>query len=142
MIRRLVLGLFLSISGVDTNFLVVLLESCEILAGLGELTFLHTLTNIPVHKGTFRVEEIELVVETAPGSRDGSGVGQHAHAAGNLGQVTTGDVGGGLITDAKLETGRTPVNELNGAFGLNDADGSVDILGDDITTVEQSTSHY
>jgi len=142
MIRRLVLSLFLSISGVDTDFLVVLLESCEILAGLGELTLLHTLTNIPVHEGTLRVEEIELVVETAPGSRDGSGVGQHAHATSNLGQVTTGDVGGGLIADTELETGRAPVNELNGAFGLNDADGSVDILGDDITTVEQSTSHY
>ena len=95
-----------------------------------------------MHKGTLRVEEIELVVETAPGSRDGSGVGQHAHATGNLGQVTTRDVGGGLIADTKFETGGTPVDELDGALGLDDADSGVDVLGDDITTIEQSTSHY
>jgi len=142
MIRRLILGLFLSISRVDADFLVVFLESGEILASLGELALLHTLTNIPVHEGTLRVEEIEFVVETAPGARDGSGVGQHAHATGNLGQVTTRDIGGDLIADTELETGRTPVNELDGALGLDDADGSVDVLGDDITTVEQSASHY
>jgi len=142
MIRRLVLGLFLSISRVDADFLVVFLESGEILTGLGEFTLLHTLTDIPVHEGTLRVEEIEFMVEAAPGGRDGSGVGQHAHATGNLGQVTTRDIGGGLIADTELETGRTPVNELDGALGLDDADGSVDVLGDDITTVEQSASHY
>ena len=95
-----------------------------------------------MHEGTLRVEEIELVVETAPGGRDGGGVGQHAHATGNLGQITTGDIGGGLVADTKLETSRTPVDELDGALGLDDADGSVDVLRDDITTVEQSTSHY
>ena len=142
MIRRLVLGLFLSISGVDTDFLVILLESGEVLTSLREFTLLHTLTDIPVHEGTLRVEEVELVVKTAPGGRDGSGVGQHAHATGNLGQVTTRDVGGGFIADTKLETGRAPVNELDGALGLNDADGGVDVLGDDITTVKQSTCHY
>ena len=136
MFRRLILGLFLNISRVNPDLLVVLLKSSEILTSLRELSLLHTLTDVPVHKGTLRVEKIELVVETAPGGRDGSGVGQHAHAAGNLGQVTTRNVGGGLIADTKLETGRTPVDELDGAFGLDDADGSVDVLGDDITTVE------
>ena len=141
MIRRLILGLFLNISGVDANLLVVLLKGSEILTSLRELTLLHTLADIPVYEGTLRVEEIELVVETAPGGRDGSGVGQHAHATGNLGQVTTGDVGGSLIADAELETGRAPVDELDGALGFDDADSSVDVLGDDVATVEQSTSH-
>ena len=142
MIRRLVLSLLFNISGVDPDLFVILLEGSKILASLRELTLLHTLTDIPVHKGALRVEEIKLVVETAPRGRDGSGVGQHAHTTSNLGQITTGNVGGGLIADTELETGRTPVNELDGAFGLDDADSSVNILGDDITTVEQSTSHY
>jgi len=144
MVCRLVLGLFLSISRVDADFLIVFLESGKILAGLRELALLHTLTNIPVHEGTLRVEEIEFVVETTSGGRDGSGVGQHVHATGNLGQVTTRDIGGGLIADTELETGGTPgpVNKLDGALGLDYADGSVDVLGDDITTVEQSASHY
>ena len=141
-IRRLVLGLFFNISGVDADLLVVFLESGEILTSLGELTLLHTLTDIPVHEGTLRVEEIELVVETAPGGRDGCGVGQHAHTATNLGQVTTRDVSGGLIADTELETSRAPIDELDSALGLDDADGSVDVLGDDVTTVEQSASHY
>ena len=142
MVRRLVLGLFLSISRVDADLLVVFLESGEILAGLRELALLHTLTDIPVHEGTLRVEEIEFVVETAPGGRDGSRVGQHTHTTSNLGQVTTGDISGCLIADTKLETCGTPVDELDGALGLDDADGSIDILGDDITAVEQSTGHY
>jgi len=142
MIRRLVLGLFLNISGVDTDLLIVLLESGKILTGLGKLALLHTLTDIPVHEGTLGVEEIELVVETAPGGRDGSSVRQHAHATSDLSQVTTRDVGGGLIADTELETSRAPVDKLDGAFGLDDADGGVDVLGNDITTVEQSTSHY
>ena len=140
-IRRLVLGLFLNIRGVDADLLVVLLKCGEILTSLREFTLLHTLTDIPVHEGTLRVEEIELVVETAPGGRDGSGVGQHAHAARNLGQVTTRDIGGGLVTDTELETSGTPVDKLNGALGLDDTDGSVNVLGDDITTVKQSASH-
>ena len=99
-------------------------------------------TDIPVNEGTLRVEEIELVVKSAPGSRDGGSVGQHAKAARNLGKVTTRDVGGGLIADTELEASGAPVDELNGTLGLNDADSGIDILGDDITTVKESTSHY
>ena len=135
-IRRLVLSLFLSISRVDTDLLIILFKGSKILTSLGELALLHTLTNVPVHEGTLRVEEIELVVKTAPSGRNGSCVGQHAHAASDLGQVTTGDIGGGLIADAEFETSRTPVDELDGALGLDDTDGSVDVLGDDVTTVE------
>ena len=136
MTRRLVLNLFLSISGVDADLLVILLKSSKVLASLRELTLLHTLTNVPVHKSTLRVQEIEFVVETAPGGRDGSCVRQHAHATSDLGQVTTRDVGRGLITDAELETSRAPVDELNGALGLDNTDGRVNVLGNDVTTVK------
>ena len=50
-------------------------------------------------------------------------------------------MGGGLIADTELETSGAPVDELDGALGLDDGDGSVDVLGDDITTIEESTSH-
>ena len=139
---HLVLANFLLVSRVKTDFLVVLLKGSEILTSLREFTFLHTLTNVPVDEGTLGVEEIELVVKSAPGSRDGGSVGQHAKAARNLGKVTTRDVGGGLIADTELEASGAPVDELNGTLGLNDADSGIDILGDDITTVKESTSHY
>ena len=89
-----------------------------------------------MHEGTLGVEEIEFVVKAAPGGRDSSGVGQHAHAAGNLGQVTARDVGGGLIADTELETSGTPVDELNGALCLDNGNSSVNVLGDNVTTVE------
>lgn len=89
-----------------------------------------------MHEGTLRVKEVEFVVETAPGGRDGGRVGQHTHATSDLGQVTAGNVGRGFIADAELETSGAPVDKLDGALGLNDTDGGVDILGDDITTIE------
>ena len=86
--------------------------------------------------------QVGLELVQVPGGRDGGGVGQHAHATGDLGQVTTRNVGGGLIADAELEARRAPVDELDGALRLDDADGGVDILGDDLTTIKQSASHY
>jgi hypothetical protein len=46
-----------------------------------------------------------------------------------------------LEADTNLETSWAPVNELDSAFGLESSNGSVNILGDDITTVEQARSH-
>lgn len=69
---------------------IILFECSQVLTGLGEftlsdlirvrelpkelnLTYLfHTLTDVPMHKGTLGVQEIELVVEAAPGRRDRS----------------------------------------------------------------------
>jgi len=46
-----------------------------------------------------------------------------------------------LVRDANLETRWTPVNESDGAASLQLGNGSVDVLGDDITTIEQRTGH-
>ena len=94
-----------------------------------------------MNEGTFRVKEIELVVETAPCRGDGSSVGQHAQAARDLGQVAGGDVCGGLVADTQLEASGAPVNKLDGTLGLNNCNGGVDILGDDITAVQESAGH-
>ena len=136
----LVLSL-LNIGGVDADFFVILFESSEIFTGLREFTFLHTLTDVPVDEGTLGVEEIELVVETAPGAGDGGGVGKHAHTARHLGKVTARNVSRWLIADTELEASGTPVDKLDGTLGLDDGDCSIDIRGDDITTVEESASH-
>ena len=95
-----------------------------------------------MHEGTLRVEQVELVVEAAPRARDGSRVAQHAQAARHLGQVATRDVRRRLVADTELEAGRAPIDELDSAFGLDDGNSSVDVLGYDISTVEKSASHY
>ena len=108
---------------------------------LGELTFLHTLTDVPVHEGTLGVHQVELVVDAGEDLGDGRGVGDHAARAHDLGQVTTGDNGGGLVVDTALETGGGPVDELDGALGLDGGHGGVHVLGDDVTTVHQAARH-
>ncbi|EPY42742.1 hypothetical protein AGDE_00997 [Angomonas deanei] len=129
------------IGGLRTDLLVVLLEGGKILAGLGELAFLHTLTDVPVHEGALAVHEVELVVNAGEHLSDGSGVGNHAHGTLHLGEVTARDHGGGLVVDTALEAGGGPVDELDGALRLDGGDGGVDVLGDDITAVHEAARH-
>jgi hypothetical protein len=46
-----------------------------------------------------------------------------------------------LVVDTALESGRAPVDKLNGTLGLDGSDGGVDVLGDNITTVHHAASH-
>merc|ERR1712137_1192756 len=91
-------------SSFDTNLFVVLLESGKIFTSLGELSFFHTLTNIPVNGCTLGVHKVKLVVNAGEDLGDGGRVGDHADGAHDLGQVTTRNNGGGLVVDTALET--------------------------------------
>ena len=81
------------------------------------------------------------MVETSPRLGDGRRVAQHADGSLDLGQVAAWDDGGWLVVDADLEPGGTPVDELDGPLGLDGGDGSVDVLGDDVTTVQHAAGH-
>ena len=133
--------IFTSLSGIDSDFFIVLLESCQVFTGLGEFTFFHALSDIPVHKGTLGVHEIKLVVQTSPSFSNGSGVGQHAHSSLHLGQISTWDRSRGLVVDANLEASGTPVHKLDGALGLDGSNGSIDVLGHDISTIQHAAGH-
>ena len=103
--------------------------------------FFHTLTNVPVNEGTLRVQKVELVVQTTPRAGDGSGVRQHAKTASNLREISPRNVRRGLIADTKLETGRAPVDKLDGPLRLDDSNSSVNILGNDIAAVQECAGH-
>merc|ERR1719449_395653 len=137
----LTLLLALTLHGLSADLLVVLLESSEILTSLGELTLLHTLADIPVDECALGVHEIELVVHASEHLRDGGGVGDHAACALHLGEVTTWHHGGWLVVDTALEASGAPVDELDGALGLDGGDSSVDILGDDVSAVHHAAGH-
>ena len=92
-------------------------------------------------EGTLGVHEVELVVEAAPGLGDGGGVGEHADGALDLGEIASWDDGWWLVVDTDLEAGRAPVDELDGALGLDGGNGGADILRDDITAVEKGAGH-
>ena len=137
----LALFLRLTLHGVHPHLLVILLQGRQILTGLGELSLLHTLSHVPVHEGALGVHQVELVVKTSPGLGDGGGVAQHTHGTLDLSQVTAWHDGWWLVVDADLETSWTPVDELDGAFGLDGCDRSVDVFGDDVTTVQHAAGH-
>src|SRR5512143_2339804 len=131
----------LTVTRVHTDFLVILLEGSQIFTGFGEFTFFHTFTAVPVDESTLGVHQIELVIETSPSLGNGGGVGQHADGTLYLGQITTGHNSGWLVVNTDLEASGTPVNELNGALGLDGGNGGIDILGHNITTVQHATGH-
>ena len=92
-------------------------------------------------EGTLGVHEIELVVNSGEDLSDGSGVGDHADSAHDLGEVTTWDDSGWLVVDTALEASWAPVDELDGSLGLDGGNGGVDVLGDDITSVHEAACH-
>jgi len=92
-------------------------------------------------EGSLGVHKIELVVESGEDLSDGGRVGDHAHGSHNLGEITTGDDGGGLVVDTDLESGGAPIDELDGSLGLDGGDGGVDVLGDDVSSVHHGTGH-
>jgi len=131
----------LSLGGLNTDFFVILLEGGEILTGLGEFSLFHTFSDVPMDESSLGVHEIELVIDSGENFSDGSRVGDHAASSHDLGEITTGNDGRGLVVDSTLETGRAPVNELDGSLGLDGGDSGVDILGDDITSVHEAAGH-
>ena len=92
-------------------------------------------------EGALGIHEVKLVVDAAEGLGDGGGVGHHADSALDGGHVAAGDVLGGLVVDAALEAGGAPVDELDGALGLDGGDGEVDVLGDDVSAVHEAAGH-
>ena len=66
---------------------------------------------------------------------------ENLHGTAEVGEIAVGDLSRGLVADTELETSRAPVDELDGALGLEGGHSGVGILGDDITTVQQTGSH-
>lgn len=79
--------------------------------------------------------------KSRPGLGNGGGVGEHADGTVDLGEVAVGHVHRRLVADTELETSRAPVDELDGALGLEGGDGGVSVLGDNVTAVEQAGGH-
>jgi len=94
-----------------------------------------------MHEGSLGVHEIELVINSGEDLSNSSGVGDHAHGSHDLGQITSWHNSWWLIVDSALETSWAPVDELDGSLGLDGGNGSVDVLGDNITSVHEAASH-
>merc|ERR1712156_246533 len=135
------LAVISSLSRVKANLLVILLESSKILPSLGELTLLHTLSNVPVDKSPLGVHQVKLMVKSGPGFGDSRGIAQHTDSPADLSKVATRDNSGWLVVNAYLETSRTPVNKLDAPLGFDGGNGSIHVLGHHISSVEEATGH-
>ncbi|GET86874.1 alpha tubulin [Leishmania tarentolae] len=129
------------VRGLGADLLVVLLQRSEILARLGELALLHALTHVPVHEGALAVHQVKLVVNAGKHLSDRRRVGNHAHGALHLREVTARHNGRRLVVDAALEARRAPVDELNRPLRLDRRNRGVDILRHDITAVHEAARH-
>jgi hypothetical protein len=94
-----------------------------------------------VDEGSLGVHEIELVINSGEDLSNGSRVGDHADGSHDLGEITTWNDSWGLIVDTDLESSGAPVDELDGSLGLDGSNRSVDIFGDDITSVHHGAGH-
>merc|ERR1719219_2755906 len=127
--------------GVDTDLFVILLKGGQILTSFGEFTFFHTFTDVPMDESSLGVHKIELMIKTSPCLSNGGGVAQHAHGTLYLGKITTWYNSRWLVVDTDFETSWAPIDKLNGTLGFDGCNGCVDILGDNISTVQHTTSH-
>jgi hypothetical protein len=59
----------------------------------------------------------------------------------DTGKISPRHDSGRLVVDTTLETSGAPVHELNGPLGLDGGNGSIDILGHDISTVHEAAGH-
>merc|ERR1711962_699053 len=126
---------------VDSYFFVILLKSSQVFTSFGEFSFFHTFSDVPVNESTLGVHKIKLMIKTSPSFSDSSGVGQHANGTLDLGKITSWDNSWGLVVDTDLETSWTPVNKLDRSLGFDGGNSGVDILRDNITSVQETTSH-
>ena len=66
---------------------------------------------------------------------------EHLHGTIHFCQIAVGHHLRRLVADANLEPGRAPIDKLDGPFGLQRRDGGVDVVGNDISPVQEAGRH-
>ena len=92
-------------------------------------------------ESSFGVHKIEFMIDSGEDLSDSSGVRDHADSSHDFSEITSWDNSWWLIVDSAFETGWAPIDELDGSLGLDGGNGSVDVLGDDITSVHHAAGH-
>merc|ERR1711934_1153742 len=72
---------------------------------------------------------------------NGCCIAKHANGPADFGQVATRNNSWRLVVNAYLEASGTPVDKLDAPLGLDGGNGSVHVLGNDVTPVEEAACH-
>jgi len=94
-----------------------------------------------MNESSLGIHKIEFMINSGENFSDGSRVGDHAYSSHNFSEITTWDDCWRLIVNTTFETSWAPINELDGSFGFDGGNGSVDIFWDNITSVHHTTGH-
>ena len=94
-----------------------------------------------MNEGSLGIHQIELVIKSCPCFSDGCRIRQHAHGSLYLSKISSGNNSWRLVIDSNLESSWAPVNELDGSLGFDGSNGCVDILGNNISSVQKAAGH-
>jgi hypothetical protein len=81
------------------------------------------------------------MIESGENFSDGCWVTDHTYGSHDFSKITSWYNCWWLIVDTDLESGWAPVYELDGSLGLDCSNWSINILWNDITSVEHWASH-
>merc|ERR1712039_539776 len=94
-----------------------------------------------MYESSFGVHKIEFMINSGENFSNSSRVRDHAYSSHNFSEITSWDNSWWLIVNTTFETSWAPINELDGSFGFDGSNGSVDVFWDNITSVHHTTSH-
>merc|ERR1712135_246833 len=81
------------------------------------------------------------MIKTSPSFSNSCCVARHADSSLYFSKIATRYNSWWLVVNSDLETSWTPVDKLDGSLGLDGCNCSVDVLRDNITTVQHAAGH-
>lgn len=130
-----------SFGSVNTNLFVVFFKSCQIFSGFTEFSFFHTFTYVVMNKGSLGIHKVEFVIQSREYFCNSSRVRNHAHSSHYLGQIAPWDNTWRLVVNSAFESSWAPINKLDCSLSLDGCNRCIDVFGDNISSVHQTTSH-
>merc|ERR1712039_516174 len=125
----------------DADLLVIFFKCGKVFACFRKLTFLHALSDVPMHKRAFRIHQVEFMVNTGEDFGNCCGIADHATSTHYLCQISSWNNSRRLVVDTAFEPSGTPIDELDCALSFDGCDSCIYILGHHISTVHHATCH-
>jgi hypothetical protein len=94
-----------------------------------------------MNESSFGIHKIEFMIDSGEDFSNSGRVRDHADSSHDFSEITSWDNSRWLIVNTTFETSWAPINELDGSFGFDGSDGSVNIFWYNITSVHHTASH-